>query len=65
MQRVADPRTPAGISDSLLGVSTLRDRIEHLPTWPSPPQVFRGFLFRVAPAGRRLRADPGGLELLT
>lgn len=24
--------------------STLRQRIEHLPTWPWPPQLLRGFV---------------------
>lgn len=32
------------VSDGLAGMVTLRDRINRLPTWPWPPQVFRGFL---------------------
>jgi hypothetical protein len=32
------------ITDGLAGMVTLRERISRLPTWPWPPQVFRGFL---------------------
>jgi hypothetical protein len=32
------------VSDALSGVTALRDRIVSLPTWPWPPQLFRGFL---------------------
>ena len=32
------------MSDALAGMTTLRDRIEHLPTWPWPPQLLRGFV---------------------
>jgi hypothetical protein len=32
------------ITDALAGTVTLRERIARLPTWPWPPQVFRGFL---------------------
>jgi hypothetical protein len=32
------------VSDSIAGVSLLRDRIAHLPTWPWPPNVLRGFV---------------------
>jgi len=32
------------VSDALGAVTTLRDRIERLPTWPWPPQLLRGFV---------------------
>jgi hypothetical protein len=32
------------ITDSLGGLNSLRDRIARLPTWPWPPQLFRGFV---------------------
>lgn len=32
------------VSDALAGVQALRDRISRLPTWPWPPNLFRGFL---------------------
>jgi hypothetical protein len=32
------------LSDALGGMSTLRDRIQRLPTWPWPPQLLRGFV---------------------
>ena len=32
------------VSDALAGVNSLRDRILHLPTWPWPPQLLRGFV---------------------
>ena len=32
------------MSDALAGVTTLRDRILHLPTWPWPQQLLRGFV---------------------
>ena len=32
------------VGDSIAGVSTLRDRIARLPTWPWPPNVLRGFI---------------------
>ena len=32
------------MSDALAGVTTLRDRIQRLPTWPWPPQLLRGFV---------------------
>jgi len=32
------------MSDALGGVTTLRDRIQHLPTWPWQPQLLRGFV---------------------
>ena len=32
------------VADALAGMMTLRERITRLPTWPWPPQVFRGFL---------------------
>ena len=31
------------VSEALAGVLALRERIVRLPTWPWPPQVFRGF----------------------
>jgi hypothetical protein len=32
------------MSDALAGMTTLRDRIQRLPTWPWPPQLLRGFV---------------------
>lgn len=32
------------LSDTLAGVTTLRDRIQRLPTWPWPQQLLRGFV---------------------
>jgi hypothetical protein len=32
------------IADSFEGVRAMRERIGHLPTWPWPPQVLRGFV---------------------
>jgi hypothetical protein len=32
------------ISEGIAGADASRDRIARLPTWPWPPQVFRGFL---------------------
>lgn len=32
------------VSDALSGVQALRDRISRLPTWPWPPNLFRGFI---------------------
>ena len=32
------------ISESLAGVTALRERVVHLPTWPWSPQLLRGFL---------------------
>jgi hypothetical protein len=32
------------VGDALAGVSSLRDRISRLPTWPWAPNLFRGFL---------------------
>jgi len=32
------------VSEALAGVTALRDRIVRLPTWPWPPQLFRGFV---------------------
>jgi hypothetical protein len=32
------------VSEALAGVLALRERIVRLPTWPWPPQLFRGFL---------------------
>jgi hypothetical protein len=32
------------VADALAGVTTLRDRIQRLPTWPWPPQLLRGFV---------------------
>ena len=32
------------MSDALGGMTTLRDRIQRLPTWPWPPQLLRGFV---------------------
>lgn len=32
------------VSDSIVGVSMLRERIAKLPTWPWPPNVLRGFV---------------------
>lgn len=32
------------VSDALTGVTAMRDRISRLPTWPWPPNLFRGFL---------------------
>jgi hypothetical protein len=32
------------IAESLAGLRALRDRIDHLPTWPWPSQVLRGFV---------------------
>ena len=36
------------VTDSLAGVTALRDRIARLPTWPWPPQVLRGFVTALA-----------------
>jgi hypothetical protein len=36
--------TTKEVNDTLAGVTTLRERVAHLPTWPWPPQVLRGFL---------------------
>jgi hypothetical protein len=35
--------TPA-LTDTLEGVTKLRERVERLPTWPWPPQLLRGFV---------------------
>ncbi|HYL41113.1 MAG TPA: hypothetical protein VET90_07375, partial [Candidatus Binatus sp.] len=32
------------VSEAIAGVGAIRDRISRLPTWPWPPQLFRGFL---------------------
>lgn len=32
------------VGDSIAGLNVLRDRISHLPTWPWPPQLLRGFV---------------------
>jgi hypothetical protein len=32
------------INDALTGLGALRERIVRLPTWPWPPQIFRGFV---------------------
>jgi hypothetical protein len=32
------------VSDALAAVASLRERIQHLPTWPWPPQLLRGFV---------------------
>jgi hypothetical protein len=32
------------VTDTLPGVTALRDRVAHLPTWPWPPQLLRGFV---------------------
>jgi hypothetical protein len=32
------------MSDALAGMTTLRDGIQRLPTWPWPPQLLRGFV---------------------
>jgi hypothetical protein len=32
------------VNDSLAGLTSLRDRIARLPTWPWQPQLFRGFV---------------------
>jgi hypothetical protein len=32
------------MSDALAGVTTHRERIQRLPTWPWPPQLLRGFV---------------------
>ncbi len=32
------------LTDALAGMTTLRDRIQRLPTWPWPPQLLRGFV---------------------
>jgi hypothetical protein len=32
------------VSDAVTGVQALRERISRLPTWPWPPNLFRGFL---------------------
>jgi hypothetical protein len=29
---------------AMAGMTTLRDRIQRLPTWPWPPQLLRGFV---------------------
>jgi len=34
----------ASLNTTLSGLTTLRDRVSHLPTWPWPPQLLRGFL---------------------
>lgn len=36
--------TTKEITDTLAGVTLLRERVAKLPTWPWPPQVLRGFL---------------------
>ena len=36
------------VSDSVAGVTALRERITRLPTWPWPPQILRGFLTALA-----------------
>ena len=36
--------TTKEITDTLAGVTLLRERVARLPTWPWPPQVLRGFL---------------------
>jgi len=36
--------TTNAITDGLAGLQTLRERIVRLPTWPWPPQLFRGFI---------------------
>ncbi|MEW5990848.1 MAG: hypothetical protein AB1736_05810 [Chloroflexota bacterium] len=35
--------TPA-LNDTLTGLMTLRHRVSRVPTWPWPPQLFRGFV---------------------
>jgi hypothetical protein len=32
------------VTDALTGVTSLRDRISRLPTWPWPPNLFRGLI---------------------
>lgn len=32
------------VNESLTALTTLRERIRHLPTWPWPPQLLRGFI---------------------
>jgi hypothetical protein len=39
-----DFASTAALNDTLTGLITLRDRVRHLPTWPWPPQLFRGFV---------------------
>lgn len=39
-----DFASPSALNDTLTGLITLRDRVSHLPTWPWPPQLFRGFV---------------------
>jgi hypothetical protein len=39
-----DHAAAPGLKDALTGLAILRERVAHLPTWPWPPQVFRGFV---------------------
>ena len=36
--------TTKEITETLAGVTLMRERVVRLPTWPWPPQVFRGFV---------------------
>jgi hypothetical protein len=40
----ADFAAAAALNGTLESLTTLRDRVEHLPTWPWPPQLLRGFV---------------------
>jgi len=39
-----DFESTKAIADGYAGVAATRQRIEHLPTWPWPPQLLRGFI---------------------
>jgi len=39
-----DFESASALNDTLTGLNTLRDRVTNLPTWPWPPQLFRGFV---------------------
>jgi hypothetical protein len=36
--------TAKNLADALAGVAASRQRIQHLPTWPWPPELLRGFV---------------------
>jgi len=39
-----DFASTSALNDTLTGLTTLRDRVRHLPTWPWEPQLLRGFV---------------------
>lgn len=39
-----DFASTAALNESLTGLTALRERVVRLPTWPWPPQLFRGFV---------------------